>query len=234
MSWFPTLALAGVLVGPPSASSPASAPSEAPTSAVAPPTGIGMRRTGLAFIVLGSLHVASGSAMIAHASELGEESPGFLGIAPLGVGGPMVLLGALLQHYGQERRWAYAEWARGREPAPRPRPRSGTGMLVAGPLSLAVGATLFGRGLDELRGLGVDCEVITCEDASAEWDPAIGLPTLIIGGLGMLAGTTLTVLGARQRTRYMSWRAEQGRPIRFEPTAWFGPRGVGGGLRLGF
>ncbi len=187
-------------------------------------------RAGMFFTVFGAVSITGGTLSYGFATWGTAHAYGFLGLVPLVCGGGFTTLGALLLHFGQERRWARADWAADRAPLDRSDgPRPGAGLLLAGPLTVAGSATIFTWGLLELSVLDADClpENSYCIDG----DPTTAALLLATSGAGMLLGTTLTIVGAERRTRYMSWRAARGRPIQLRPTGWASPRGVGFGLQ---
>jgi hypothetical protein len=199
-----------------------------------PPTGKHMFRAGVAVTIIGALGVASGSTLVAHMIPpnrvTGHVSYGLVGLIPLVAGGGLTTLGALLMHEGQARAWARTEWEAGRAPGdPESSPMTGAGLLLAGPLTIAPSAVAFTWGLYELA---YECSPNTY--CPVEPDPGSAALFLATGGAGMIFGVTLTVLGARQRARYMRWRVGEGRSVHLRPTGWASPRGVGVGLVGGF
>jgi hypothetical protein len=195
-----------------------------------PPDGKHMIRSGMFFTVFGAFTLAGGSALLAHMTWSSEEPYGIMGVVPIVFGGGFTTLGALLLHFGQERRWARADWNAGRPRFDhRAAPRPGAGLLLGGTLTLVGSATLFTWGLEEVDLLDVDChgDYFFC----SEGDARLAAAMLASTGAGMLLGTTLIVLGARQRTRYMSWRSDHGYPVRLRPSGWASARGFGVGLQ---
>lgn len=187
------------------------------------------------FTVFGSLTFATSSIVMNHLAWSGGESWGFgfVGLSPLVVSGGLVTLGGLLLHFGQERRWAHADWEAGRGPIDRTAaPRPGAGLLLAGPLTLAGSATIFTWGLVELTHLDVECGPKSGPyDDCWEGNTRTAAALISTSGAGLLVGVSLIVLGARQRARYMDWRVGHARPIKLRPTPWASVRGFGLGLQ---
>jgi hypothetical protein len=182
---------------------------------------------GRVLVVVGAVQLAASTALFTGYASY--EFPFEFGSIPLSLGAGFVTLGALLMHFGERREWAAADAQSNRAPPGGSAPPQGTGMMLGGVLTLAGSAAGLTVGLVELTFLGTDCG--SAEGFCLGFSPGLGVPALVIGGAGMVLGTTLTVLGARRRARHLRWREATHQPFTdLRPLGWAGQHGAGFGL----
>lgn len=161
------------------------------------PNADAMYTAGLVFTVTGAVSIVGGTALFGVSAQAG---PGFLAsIDALVLGGGFLTMGGLLMHFGEERRFGYLD----RKHAPR----RGAGAILAGTLTLAGGAAGF--------TFGASSSVASCPDGAC--DPAFVIIPMTIGATAMTLGSTLMVVGIRNRSRYLDWR-RKGRRLVLQPT----------------
>jgi hypothetical protein len=190
--------------------------------AEAPPKGKAMYATGLAFTVTGAVPLIGGTVLFGISSQTGA---GFIaGADSLIVGGGLLTLGGLLMHFGEKRRFAYLDWKDGRATPKREHTRRpGAGAILSGTLTLAAGAAVFAFGASNT----VVCEF--CEPQNDPTDPVFVIIPLAVGATAMALGSTLMVIGIRNRSRYLDWRRADRRMV-LRPTGGASARGVFIGL----
>jgi hypothetical protein len=182
---------------------------------------------GRVLVVVGAVQLAASTALFTGYASY--EFPFEFGSIPLSLGAGFVTLGALLMHFGERREWAAADAQSNRAPPGGSAPPQGTGMMLGGVLTLAGSAAGLTVGLVELTFLGTDCG--SADGFCLGFSPGLGVPALVIGGAGMVLGTTLTVLGARRRARHLRWREATHQPFTdLRPLGWAGQHGAGFGL----